>query len=150
MLLTVAVAFPGANSLLGIYMRRSGAMTLSSRYQNPATLPGLWVELMFPPSLNGPHEGYSPRYAEDYQKVSPSKSFAIRRKQAIAVTTSAARSGPDSGRMTPNPVMEELPTSQNRCILCNALRSGQRNGHHREGGQFESSVVRCYIFIGDT
>ena len=78
------------------------------------------------------------------------KSSAIRRKQAIAVTTSAARSGPDSGRMTPNPVMEELPTSQNRCILCNALRSGQRNGHHREGGQFESSVVRCYIFIGDT
>src|SRR6267143_5604350 len=30
-------------------MSRKGAMTARSRYRNPATLPGLWVELMFPP-----------------------------------------------------------------------------------------------------
>jgi SAM-dependent methyltransferase len=30
---------------------RKGAKTTRSRYRNPATLPGLWVEVMFPPSL---------------------------------------------------------------------------------------------------
>src|SRR6266481_1824565 len=49
MLLTVAVAFPWTNSLSGIYMRRTGPRTQRSRYQSPATLPGLRVELMLPP-----------------------------------------------------------------------------------------------------
>jgi hypothetical protein len=51
MLLTVAVTFPSTKRLLGIYMRHSGPITMRSRYQNPATLPGLWVELMFLPLL---------------------------------------------------------------------------------------------------
>ena len=38
-------------------MRRSGPRTQRGRYQSPATLPGLWVEVMVPPSLNGPCEG---------------------------------------------------------------------------------------------
>src|SRR5439155_9314077 len=34
-------------------MRRSGPPSTRSRYQNPTTLPGLRVQLMCPPSLNG-------------------------------------------------------------------------------------------------
>jgi hypothetical protein len=49
---TVAPAFPVTNSLLGIHIRRSGPMGLTSRYQTPTTLPGLGVELIFPPSLS--------------------------------------------------------------------------------------------------
>src|ERR1700684_471542 len=48
MLLAVAVALPATNSLSGMYMRRSGPMSVSNRYQIPATLPGLRVEFMFP------------------------------------------------------------------------------------------------------
>src|SRR5437867_8354335 len=45
-------------------MRRKGAATTRSRYRNPATLPGLWVELMCPPLW-----GFSRRYGGGGQKV---------------------------------------------------------------------------------
>src|ERR1700737_511319 len=65
MLLAVAAALPCTNSLLGMYMRRMGPARTRSRYQRPATLPGLRVGLMSPPLRE-----FSLRYGGRRQKLS--------------------------------------------------------------------------------
>src|SRR5207248_5415246 len=46
MLLTVAAAFPLTNRVFGIYIRRSGPRKTRSKYQSPATRPGLLIILV--------------------------------------------------------------------------------------------------------
>src|SRR5207247_2927057 len=46
MLLTVAAAFPLTNRVFGIYIRRSGPRKTRSKYQSPATRPGLLIILL--------------------------------------------------------------------------------------------------------
>jgi hypothetical protein len=56
MLFAVAVALPGTIRVRGIYMRLKGAGIPINRYRNPATLPGLLVELMSPLSFSSPRQ----------------------------------------------------------------------------------------------
>src|ERR1044071_8079234 len=54
-------------------MRRSGPPSTRSRYQSPATLPGLRTELMYPPLVNGACcTGLIGDTREAIEKVSPS------------------------------------------------------------------------------
>src|SRR5437588_3788194 len=63
-LLTVAVALSSTNTLFGIYRRKNGPITMRSRYQSPATLPGLRVKVMFPPAVNTRILGVLPTFAD--------------------------------------------------------------------------------------